>query len=260
LVVDDTSVYWANYGGVWKVPKDGSALATLAVKAPNLSDLRVDADNVYLRFDNGVSQLAAAPKNGSPIVTLAKAPALPSLPMAIDDHSVYWADGSVRSIPKVGGTIITYEMGSPIALASDGTALFIASSNAIQRVAVGGMSPIDSTVAGAQAGDIGLDADHVYYHSSDGLRRIPKTGGLSELIASFNDSVGPIVVDGDLAYFISYRFAPRGGPNGSELHAVSLSGGGDETLCEGDFILYSLAVDQTSIYFGSFEDIFRLAR
>ena len=131
LAVDATSVYWMG-NGVMKAAKGGGPAITLVSQGPILPNagIAVDATNVYWASGPpaGSSGLSKVPLDGgTPTVVAAVMSSAPG-PIAIDDASIYYADGSgtVLKVPLAGGAVTTIASGqtNPDAIAVDATSVY----------------------------------------------------------------------------------------------------------------------------------------
>jgi hypothetical protein len=146
LAVDDTSVYWINYGGpaapVMKAPLDGGPPETLVSgswgRGGSLPPIAVDGSAVYWT-DTGPEgnlfasppqgRLLSVPLTGGPMSTIAEG--LPGpFAVAVLDGTAYWTEwayaptGRVAKAPTGGGTTFTVASESvvlPFALTLHGT-------------------------------------------------------------------------------------------------------------------------------------------
>jgi hypothetical protein len=158
LLADDTHLYWANVGGaIMRVPKDGSAAASLVTVATS-SVFAVDDEYVYVQGEEGVDRVEKA--GGTPMPF---APVFASYPhamfpavkaMLIDEDSLYVAADAnsnqwhlLRVDRATGDTKVLY----------DGN---------------GGLVPM-----------LGVDAENVYFtdiydlRTSNGIRGVDKANG-----------------------------------------------------------------------------------
>jgi hypothetical protein len=203
-------------GDLYGIDRDALVSIDLArdakVERASVSDVRnhgmhADETSLYFVVDlHDELAIVRVPKKGGPLVELARVPdavsrymeqhppgpgadafpPLPELRFAVDDERVYWtyagsvvyrdgdnvpnADGLVQSVRKSGG-------------------------------------PIETLVKGERAPTwLLVDADHLYWSSTLGVRRAPKGGGESELLAArrARDDGGPqLFQDRDHLYWIN---------------------------------------------------------
>ena len=108
IVVDDTSVYWANHtpvgqdggGAIRKVAKAGGAPVTLASGFQIAYGVVEDDTSIY--YATGATLMKVAKAGGAPITLVSDKDAVW---IAVDDTHVYFTDSTTLSvIPKSGGT------------------------------------------------------------------------------------------------------------------------------------------------------------
>ncbi len=131
IVVDDTYVYWVEFGadgGVYRTRKDGSdlgAVTTVAAHQDFPVDLGVDDAGVYWATqsasglplgspDAGTIMRAAKDGSGVPATLLSQV-GFPNR-VALDDTRVYFTleivgNGAVWSVPKTGGAVLVHASG-----------------------------------------------------------------------------------------------------------------------------------------------------
>jgi hypothetical protein len=203
VAVDATSVYWTNYGlgnsnapsqnTVMRAPLDGGAATTIAMGG-NPYGLAVDGANVFYTVPGG--QVMSAPLDGGAASVLTASPEPTAI--AVDATNVYWLDrkaGEVRSMPKVGGAVVTLATFPPRAtgssdvtpnqLAVGSAAIYwvvpLAASGASCSAGTVMSAPLDggaSTIAPAQANPqgIAINASDVYWTNYDegDVRKLPQ--------------------------------------------------------------------------------------
>ena len=103
-----------------------------------------------------------------------------------------------------------------------------------------GDPPVELAVGEAVA--IAIDRTHVYWSGPDGVRRTPKVGGAIEMLGG-GRSIISIAVDGVHLYFANREFG--------SIWRTPKAGGPSETLAQAQIELWSLAVDDTSLYWGN---------
>lgn len=97
-------------------------------------------------------------------------------------------------------------------------------------------------LATGEADAIAIDRTHVYWSGLDGVRRTPKGGGSIEMLGG-GRSIISIAVDGVHVYAANREFG--------SIWRLPKGGGASETLAQGQVELWSLAVDDTSLYWGN---------
>jgi hypothetical protein len=111
-------------------------------------------------------------------------------------------------------------------------------------VARPGCKPGDAplVLATGEADAIALDQTHVYWSGPDGVLRTPKSGGPIEKLGGAR-SVISIAVDATHVFFANRE-------SGS-IARVPKSGGTAETLAQNQLELWSIAIDDTFVYWGA---------
>jgi hypothetical protein len=241
LVTDGRDLYVAVSGGgegeIERVLPDGSRASFLA-SSPSPWGLAVDDDWAYWTDDGpaplgrgvGPGTIRRVSKSGGPAQDLVASPYPAEI--AVDDTNVYWIDIdqrtlTIRAAPKS---------------ADDGGA-----TSATMLVAPNGALSMSG---------LALDATHVYWVEGDtlvappdslpptSLRRVPKTGGAAETVAT-GLFYGGIASDSAAIYVGVDGFS--GGQPGGILRYDTATGQ-TELLGSGDFTPGGVAVDATNAY------------
>jgi sugar lactone lactonase YvrE len=183
-------------------------------------------------------------------VTLWTAPTATPTRLALDATDIYFVDfngGSIRRMPKSGGTPVVLATGQAAnRIAIDATDVYWtdATKKMVMKVPkAGGNAVTLATLSGAPLG-IGVDANNVYVcdQSVNGhIQSIPKGGGTSTAIAA-------VPWPEELVIHSGYVYVTEVTNNG-ELVRVPVGGGATETLdtnlSNGD----GITADSTSVYF-----------
>jgi hypothetical protein len=173
VAVDETHVYWASIGGVWKVDKKGGTPVRLAEDGEHADALVVDGKSVYWVAPGHTGQKVGAvrkvSKEGGAIVTLGTSTLFAKLEpwsLASDARYLYLPDpdgGRVYRMNKENGDVhlMADNQIRPYAVASDGQYLYWSvagiagdrdddrDERAILRVPLSGGRPIE--IASAQS-------------------------------------------------------------------------------------------------------------
>ncbi len=262
IAVDQTNVYWVNYGDssypgageLLGVPINGGTPIVLASSTFLANTVAVDGTNVFYAVDLGPSTPGAIMRvapGGGPPVTLASNYEPEAI--VVGNSSVYWTDvsGAILKVPTAGGTVTTLHSGGADleGIATDGTNVYWAdeiSGTALFSIPVGGgtakelfawMRTTNVTEAG---GDMAVDATGLYWagvpHDSEptALFEVPLGGGSAVTLASGSSVVA---TDGTNVYY----------SDGTSLLKQPSGGGSATTLASGQGIL-AIAVDATNVY------------
>jgi hypothetical protein len=227
IALDDTSVYWISYDGLYSASKDGNDvtpthLAAFGGGASLVSGVAVDSNAVYWA-ESGTCEANAAdgaimsvPLGGGTPTTLASQQACPA-GLSIDTNAVYWAtSAAILSTPKMGGAVTT--------------------------IATGAMNPLSLTV----------DAANVYW--TDFMGTVQFADKATGAITTLSDNLGfprGIAVDSSFAYYAGYN-----GPDG--IVAKSPLAGGAPTTLATDYNDPSwVAADSVHVYWTDTYKVFR---
>jgi hypothetical protein len=194
IAVDSTHVYWANAGkaAVRRVPKAGGAIETLWESA-----------------DTGAYALALDAT-----------------------HAYFGTVGGIGRVPKAGGAADTLETGDwPKWIAVDADAVYFQTDARVGRVPKGGDAGIAAGLGGGgEIGGAAIDDGFLYWVQQDGVRRVPKKGGPTELLArgTFRFTklaLGPAdVFWGDALLEAIFAVPKAGGPVRFVAHAWNIAG------------------------------------
>ncbi|MBI2489924.1 MAG: carboxypeptidase regulatory-like domain-containing protein [Planctomycetes bacterium] len=256
IAVDDTSVYWTEYGGrtVKKVSKSGGSVATLASGLYSVSGLAVDNNYVYFAENIGINaaNIKKVSKNGGTVITLASGQ--PSTwSVAVDGISVYWTDGyggTIRKVPINGGTVSILATGSdsPSGIAVDSTNVYwseFTNPGNIRKVALSGGSVI-TLASNSNTPGIATDGTNVYwtesvYINNGKVNKVSVSGGSVTSLATDLSSPWDISVDDNNAYWVEYS-------SSGAVKQVSLNGGSVTILASGLSEPVAVAIDNTNVY------------
>ena len=256
IAVDDTSVYWTEYGGgtVKKVSKSGGSVTTLASGLYSVSGLAVDNNYVYFAENIGINaaNIKKVSKNGGTVITLASGQ--PSTwSVAVDGISVYWTDGyggTIRKVPINGGSVSTLATGSnsPSGIAVDSANVYwseFTNPGSVRKVALNGGSVI-ILASNSNTPGIATDGTNVYwtesvYTNNEKVNKVSVNGGSVTSLATGLSSPWDISVDGASAYWVEYI------SNGT-VKQVSLNSGSITTLASGSSEPVAVAIDTTNVY------------
>jgi hypothetical protein len=128
IALDTTNVYFTAGSGIFKLPLDGDASATLLAMAGNTVGVAVDAKNVYwLEFG---ASLQSVPIGGGAATALATGLTSAAVSgLALGSTTLYFAgDKSVKAVPIGNGTPLTLfasdSSATPLGVAVDATSVY----------------------------------------------------------------------------------------------------------------------------------------
>ncbi|MES1185510.1 MAG: hypothetical protein ABUL60_16990 [Myxococcales bacterium] len=242
VVVDAGFAYFSNYQGLWRVPRDTTAvilngagmggvtlLSALSPWQRRLTEIAVDSQDVYWTAPPGLTpaQLKRTPVGGGDSVTLARLPNDDDWPLglAVDDTDVYFtSNAALQRVPKAGGAVEALE---PLGLHV-------------------GYDAIHPTLG------IALDRAYVYFDAGSSLmRRSKRDADAVEIFAvPEGDELRGVVLDVDYAYF--------GTKSGNILRVPKL-GGSPSVMVTGEQNPLVTAIDATSVYWVE-QDLGRIRR
>jgi hypothetical protein len=245
-------------GAIVSVPTGGGAATTLVPNAGFVTDLTVDATNLYWS-SNGIKQMPLA---GGTTHTLYTGNS--SYTLANDGAHVYTTTfdpnlplgGNLVSVPIGGGTV-SLPAGGYGEVAVDARYIYYTTYNqasinnsTIARIPVGGGSPV-TLYTGAEAytdlaKTIAIDATYVYLsgYESGQIVRVPIAGGAPLVLAQSGLPEG-LAVDSSYVYWVTT--GGEGTVNGACMK-VPIGGGTPITVASGLDFPVAVAVDSTSVY------------
>ncbi len=181
--------------------------------------------------------------------------------LALDGKNAYWATQTPPGIwyaamngdnatasPLAVDTITSETAKTPYGVAVDSTAVYWADQGegAIKRRQVASLGQdikAEVVITQANVRDVTLDADDLYWTSSDGfVRRRAKAGsGSGTTLAPGQTGIESIIVDDQYVYWTNYV-------TGGTVRRIPKAGGTVETLATGQSYPYSITQDCTTIY------------
>jgi hypothetical protein len=260
IAIDDTDVYWTDWGtspdftdgAVKKVAKSGGAVRVLAEGLSRPFGIVVDATRAYFTMQGGT--VKAVPIDGGPSVDVARNGGEPLL-VATDGTAVYWTDGIFSAVMR--GQIdangpqntLLADVSLPYGIATNGTEAFVASRQDGSLWKVFAHSPATPTrladaPAGFQGYEVALGASAVFWRASsetfdDGrILSAPLVGGATTtLIQRVHGMNNGLAVDTTDAYFTA----------GGDVSRVPVAGGASTVMTSGQSA-NGIAVDDAAIY------------
>lgn len=256
IAVDDTNVYWIEYGSgtVKKIAKGGGPVGTLASGLFSPSGLALDNSFVYFAENVGspASNIKKVSKGGGAVTTLVSGQPSTSK-VAVDRTSVYWTDfnsGAVRKVGINGGTVSTLATASSFAsgIAVDGTSVYWTEFNnpgPVRKVSLNGGTVTELATSSNTPG-LATDGNYVYwtefvFTGNGKVNKISVNGGTVTSLAAGLNSPWDVAVDGNNAYWVEYN------TNGA-IKQVALNGGAVTTLASSLNNPVGIAIDSTTVY------------
>jgi hypothetical protein len=268
----------APYNGDGGMPTPGHELTLLASLGGSTYTLQIDSTSAYVLAATGVgtdeTSVLKVPLSGGAPVTLASDDEYAS-GLAVNGTTVYWVDsvgppddaststGVVMSVPVGGGapTTVASNQGSPDSVAVDSTGVYWANADqceqqtpcatvgAIMMLPPGGTTPVVvTTLSAATPEAITLDGTNVYWGTPDGrLMTVPKSGGISTMLAFYEASIGDIVVSGSSVYWTTGT---------GDIMQTPVGGGTSTAIMVGSDSISGLAVDSDSLYWIDYSNDF----
>lgn len=251
LALDRGHVYWVNadtMGGVYRVPKDGGAVAPLLDQPMGrVESFGLDESSVYVPA-RGV--ITAVPVGGGPARRIADAPSVTSL--AVGAGRVFWVEvappgekPTAKSVPVSGG--VATEHALPLEAArlpayfavADADAVYVSFvTGGIARVPTDGGAVTFLDAPGARG--LATDPTAVVYGHREHVGAVPKSGGPPVEVVKAQSALG-VATDGRKIYFVEDE--PRG-----RVLSVPRSGGPVRVLAEDQANPHGIAVDETRVY------------
>lgn len=259
IAVDATRIYWANQddGTIKALDRGSAAPNTFAADATTPIGVAIDTsdvfwtsntgggcnpkDGIWRRAKNGASQARLEYCNDAMGVING---------LAIDAVNVYWTNGRVFAVPKVGGGLIllTENIGSPKALAVGPLAVYWTNPQAknVGRLWKddGGVGVLVPDQQGLAA--IATDGTNVYYTTLSAVMRVPAEGGTAA-------SLGP-VLNGPVALALDDGNAYVATGDGTIVR-IPKAGGPEAVLVKGEAGIRSIAVDGSGVYWTTNDDV-----
>lgn len=222
--------YWTNFGSSTlqrcAVGGCNETATTVATMTPASSGFgRLAADDTTLFFtDGGNGKVHACPLTGCPGGPAVLATAQPNpWGIAVDDTRVYWVNdnvgtGSVESCPKTGcggsnalRITLASAQSSPRTIAIDATHVYWATQadGTVKRCAKTGCNDQPQTLASALLNPHGVAVDEAFVYftergTANAIKKVPKAGGGTILVADAQSSPFNVVVDDKAIYWTNW--------------------------------------------------------
>lgn len=223
IALDAQNVFWVETiccahgqtGSIKKVPIAGGIVSTLVdeVDAPQVVVL--DASNMYwieggpIGQIEGFGRIAKMPIEGGIISTVISGIIGESMPIAVDDTHVYFADRwTIKKVPQEGGTIEKLAIADFYIhdIATDGINVYWIEDGPFAKIAKvsvnGGIEEVLSNELSGPSGPIIVNGTYVFWMAHyDTIAKVSIDGGLTEVIAAGLPFLSDFVVDDTHAYF-----------------------------------------------------------
>jgi hypothetical protein len=170
--------------------------------------------------------------------------------IALDQENVYFTTnhGRVMQMAKVGGEVIelAVDQGGPIAIAVDAANVYwLNGEGGIGRAPIGGGAlELRPTAPNGWYATLGVQGDYLYYTRYtdwDGaVLRMPKTGGVEEVLASGQILPAGLAVDASYVYW--------GGLSEQGIQRVPLAGGTPELFNLSPWVRAGVTMDDDYVY------------
>jgi hypothetical protein len=269
VAIDASWAYWLDDAhGLARTPKRGGGTVTTVYSGASRSraappEVAIDTTDVYWTFDTsdgtepGIQSLSRQDKNGGKPIVLAWARGSPIGCLAVDDATVYWAEGSsiMRAAKKGGGPMRIasgQNLGPPWStdcIAVDGTRVYwsVDDLQGAIRAAPKTGGAITLVVKGIHhAQGVHVDDKSVYWVSGDKIMAAPKGGGTFVQLAQASGRIGAIALDDKYVYFTT-----SGEANGS-VTRVAKDGSTRTILASGQAEPSRIAVDGESVFWACY--------
>ena len=219
LLVEATGAYVVAQADarVLKTPLTGGQSVVVGAPTGGLSGSGLALSSQYafwFSIDGGKAKLYRSLKTGSsPVLVVTDDLAKTPSGVTADEQAVYWSDataGLIQTVSHTGTGRKTLAAGQTGArdLTADADNLYWAtgSNGAVAMVSKsGGAVTTLATHAGEYLAGLVFDAGFVWYaSSSEKIRRVPKTGGTSFVMAQGQSGLGSITGDGEYIYWLRY--------------------------------------------------------
>lgn len=189
-------------------------------------------------------------------VTLASGQSVPSV-LAIDDSFVYWTNqidnGALMRIAKKGGTPEVVATGAlpPGGVAVDATSIYwseFGSGGSVWKLDKSGVgdggTPIALANGQATSGSVALDSDHVYWTTPGTIRRVLKSGGPVDTLASSQLQPGGLVAELGWVFWTNI--------GGGTVVGQDFVDGGIHVIAAGQNYPVGLAADFGNLYWANY--------
>jgi hypothetical protein len=259
LAVDDTNVYWSNFGGparasIMKVPVSGGS-PTLVSGASSPAGIAVYGGNLYwagMNPSGTAGSVFTTPVAGGPVTELATG--FMNDPIAIGPTGVYGtgpvdAGVTIVSVGLAGGTGsevvpagVLQQSFASYGIALDATSVYwtsFADPCVVMKAPLAGGTPTVLAKVSGSGSAIAVDESRVYWITSASVYSLPTAGGDPTVLAPSGGT--GLAIDASNVYFTNHGFP-------GIVAKVPLAGGAVKVLASGQTGPAAVAVDATSVY------------
>ncbi len=265
FAIDSEYLYFTELadGRIRKVAKTGGPVATLATGIQRVTEITCDSEYVYYadEYSGYDGKVIRIQKNGENPTILASG-LIWIFFIAQDTDHIYFAEGqrpsspgSVKKVPKAGGPIMTLATGisETGGLVADSEYVYFVSNritaSRINRVNKDGANLVTlASGLGTHVDWLAVDDEYVYFaeytpyqQGASRVGRVPKAGGLVQILADAQNNLWGLDTDSNFAYF-----SESGAGN---IKRVPKNGGTIETLATGYPGTGQLIVESNCVYY-----------
>jgi hypothetical protein len=213
--------FGANDNTISKVPLAGGAATAIENNLDNsIYEMVIDSTSVY--WANVLDAIRSAPLTGAKNTLLASLgdagfnAQYQTQDIAVSSAGVFaMTPTSILIVPLGGGSFSTLATGqTPGAIVADATSVYWANASGIMKVAVGGGTPAQLAALTAGVAFMAVDADSVYWIELGGsVKKVPLAGGTAVALAAAPLLPGGLAVDATNVYWTD--------PNGGNVYEIA---------------------------------------
>jgi hypothetical protein len=254
IAVDDSRVYWADYGALRGVAKAGGTPFDVASDNAGPWRVAVDDDSIYSSSWSG--DLMRIPKSGGTGTIIAHGPG--AGPVRPFGDYLYWLafqnseDARITRVHKDGTgfeTLLTGRHFNDIAV--DATGIYFVSTEGVGRLPLAGGDVAD-LAQDYQAWELAVDATNVYWYTlTSRIGKVPKEGGAMVTLVPYQEyRIQSLAVSESDVFWGANSDVLRTGDHGT-IRRMPKSGGAVVTVATGQLEPVALALDATYVYWAN---------
>jgi hypothetical protein len=230
---------------VLSVGLDGGTPITLAQDdALYVEDIAIDSNFAYWDESVGAPEVGVIKRvalDGGAVTTLATQPG-GAFSLAVNDAGIYWTGDELLRMNLDGSDVVTFATTDfPERLTVNSTAVFWLGLDGVYKADLNGaniVTLVNTPIYGD--GYLAINDDSVLYNIGVTVQSVPIGGGAVTVLATWPD-LTVLAADDQNVYWTA----------GEEILRMPISGGAVTTLASGQGYPLSLAVDSTSLYWGT---------